>query len=90
MFQLFRISAVAEIKLFTVFPESKLMLEAWAKENIENLASDKAREHVVNDIIPECRNCCNSEISDEEYVPLNNKEFLELLGLKVVNMCTVW
>ena len=89
-FRPYSTSPVSEVKLFSLFPEAKKMLESWARKNIEQLSSDSAREYIADCIIPHCLRMCNEELSTHGDEQFSEKEFLQQVGLRSVTVKTAW
>jgi hypothetical protein len=65
------------------------MLLHWAKMNLETLKLKTAREYLIEEIIPKCKDICNSELRNISIPELNLQHFMLLVGLKKVNVTTV-
>jgi hypothetical protein len=66
------------------------MLLRWAKMNLETLKSKTAREYLLEEVIPKCKDICNSELRNMSITELNLRQFILLVGLKKVNVISVW
>ena len=77
-------------ELFQIFPEAQRMLLAWGKKNLERLNAETAREYLLSEVIPACREICNEELQQHGYPPFMPDEFMKFCRLKTLSVTTAW
>ena len=77
-------------KLFETYPKAKVMFKSWCSQNIHLLSSESACGYVLGVIIPHFFQHHLTECSQSETTPYSQDDFLTLLGLKTVDVSTVW
>jgi hypothetical protein len=77
-------------ELFRIFPEARRMLLAWAKEKLERLNSETAREYLLTIVIPYCRTVCNKELKEHGFKALGPTAFMKFVRLKTLDATTAW
>ena len=78
------------IEFFNIFPEAHVDLYRWGKANLKELSVDKARNHLLEVIIPKYHARCNEEIKQMGEKEITQPEFLAMCKLKTLCHNTAW
>eukprot|EP00978_Attheya_sp_CCMP212_P032127 scaffold123909_cov56-Attheya_sp.AAC.1 len=82
--------SVTHVQLLAVFPEAHNMLMSWAKNNLQTLNSETAREYLLEKVIPKCCERCNNELRAMGVQHMDEADFMKFVGLKTLCASTAW